>query len=234
MVYAKGKKVDFALSYPLRLLIGGSLQSGKRRFIENIMNSKFSKRIKKVFYFGSDEHEKYVSGIGLPKHTDFAKDSCIIIDTLYTDCIHSDIIKSLYENSARQDLSIIITSNDLSEIGRYSNFILNNSNYIAVSLSTNKLLNRNLAEGLDCSLAFKKAYKDYSCNPYAFLTFNQSELGKSYAAIIAYISDTKVISFSSDGLKNIIFSKDRLERNFHIIDRGSDFYAIKDDEYNEH
>ena len=232
MVYTRGKKVDFSLSYPIRLLIGGSTESGKTRFIQKLLKMNYADRIRNVFFFGTEKSPIYESSVGLPKHSEFPRDSCIIIDILYLDSISSDTVRNLYENSSKMNWSIILTSRDLSEDGRYAKYFMNNSNYIAVSSTTNRLFNRKLSIDLDRELPYKMAYQDLKYNSHAFILFNQSEIGNGFADVITYISDSKVISITSDGIKNILFTKKTIKRKFQIVEHGHTFYAIKNDSAN--
>ena len=230
MVLAQGEKVDFALSYPFRILIGGSLNSGKSTFVANLLKTKYAKNIVKVYFYGEENHTVYQSKIGLPKSLDFPRHSCIIIDNQYSKCINSKNVKKLFDKSEKQKWSIIVTSRDLSEAGQFSHYIMTNSNYIAVSTTTNRIFNRRLAEDLDFKLPFKVAFDDVKDKAFSFLMFNQSEDAKEYAAIISYINDRRIITYTSDGIQKILLTKDFLNRNFELIDLENHFNVVKNDE----
>ena len=229
MVCAQGEKVDFSIAYPFRILIGGSINSGKSQYIDDFLTTKYARNIERIYYFGNDKHHLYKSKIGLPSTLDFPRHSCIIIDNLYSDSIRSDSIKKLYDKSARKKWSIILSSKDLSESGRYSNYFITNSNYIAVSPTTNRLWNRKLAEEFELQLAYKIAYEEFRKLSHKFLMFNQSEIGNDYAVILAYISDQKVVAFNIEGIKKILFTKKELEEKFDLIESKKTFYAVKND-----
>lgn len=230
MVHAQGEKVDFSISYPFRLIVGGSISSGKSTFVDNFLDTKYAKAIEKVYFFGIEDHALYESKIGLPKSIDFPKNSCIIVDNQYSESINSKIVKKLFDESQNKKWSIILTSRNLNEDGKFSHYMKTNSNYIAVSTTTNRIFNRNLAKDLDRQLPFKVAFDDSKNKAFSFLVFNQSEVAKDYAAIIGYISDSKVITYTTEGITKILFTRHFLKRNFDLTEAGNCFHLVRNDD----
>jgi len=230
MVYSEGEKVDFKLEYPLRFLVSGSTRTGKTYFIEKLLKQSLCKNIEDIYYFGEKKHHKYKSFIGLPKDTDFARNSCIVIDNLYESAINSKIVYNLFKYSGEKKISVFLTTQDLSAVGKYSSSIQNNCNYLVLFSNTNRILNRQLAHDKDLDASYKIALDHVSDRPHSAITINQSQQSKIFK-LFTYISDRKIEAFDKNGKLLLLFSREELEKYCEIVNtEDGHFCAINNED----
>jgi len=230
MVYTDGEKVDFQLEYPFRFLISGSSQTGKSYFIEKLLKQELCKNIRKIYYFGENNHSKYKSYIGLPRDTDFPRHSCIIIDNLFEEAIDSRIVQKLFKYSAESKISIFLTTQNILVRGRYSNWIQNNCNYLVLFSNTTRILNRQIATDRGLEIAYKVAFDFVKNRPHSTIIFNQSQRSPVNLKLFTYISDRKIESFSVDGKLSYLFTKRELEKYCDITDIDSKHFCALNNE----
>ena len=140
------KKFD----YPFRIFVSGSSQSGKTHFSRELLNNchLFKESVENVKYYHPDYlsdcpvnwHESldvpvsYQSGLPtLDQICQLPRNTCIVLDDLYEECINSKAIDYLFRVlSGKRNISVIIMSQRYFAQGKFGMNIRNNCNFTVI------------------------------------------------------------------------------------------------------
>ena len=237
---------DQGFEFPFRMFISGSSQSGKTTIAEKILaNNLFSDKISSVVYFHPDYLEdapvKWHKSLSVPvcyrsgqptlkELTTLEENTCVVLDDIYEECIHSRPIDYLFRVlSGKKKISVMIMSQRYFAHGRYSMNVRNNVNYTVLLRNTDARVNRQIAKLLNIEKQFKNI-KHTEKYPYIFVDNSPKALESGYRVYEDIFAKHKVV-YSDDGMRGYVISEKEFERFFKVI--NSTTAAVKDEDEEE-
>ena len=228
-------------SYPFRIFISGSSQSGKTYIARELLENSdiFEHGVKQVKYYHPDYletrpvdwHEtldipiSYQTGVPtLDELCDIAPHTCLVLDDLYEECVNAKAIDYLFRVlSGKKKLSVMIMSQRYFSHGRYALNIRNNCNFTILMRNLDSRVNLKIGRLLDVEKATAFAMNNiYSSNYYPYLFIDSSPRGQvtNYRCYINVFGNIKV-AFDQRGMKAYILSERDFLENFHPIDTNT-------------
>ena len=227
----KEKKFD----YPFRIFISGSSQSGKTFFTGQLLQSSvFQNVFSHVIYYHPDylsecpvEWHKTLSvpvsyQTGVPTLDDLRsleKDTCVILDDLYEECVNAQSIDYLFRVlSGKNNLSVIIMSQRYFAQGKYSMNIRNNCNFTVLMRNVDGNINFRIASLMSLQKPIKKAIEEvFPDNYWPFIFIDSSPKGQvSKLRVYTNIFDKYQEVYSDDGMKAFVISEKDFLKHFKL------------------
>ena len=227
----KEKKFD----YPFRIFISGSSQSGKTFFTGQLLQSSvFQNVFSHVIYYHPDylsecpvEWHKTLSEpvsyqTGVPTLDDLRsleKDTCVILDDLYEECVNAQSIDYLFRVlSGKNNLSVIIMSQRYFAQGKYSMNIRNNCNFTVLMRNVDGNINFRIASLMSLQKPIKKAIEEvFPDNYWPFIFIDSSPKGQvSKLRVYTNIFDKYQEVYSDDGMKAFVISEKDFLKHFKL------------------
>ena len=221
------------ITFPFRLFISGSSQSGKTTFALNLLQS-IEQHVDHIQYYHPDYlsdlpmswHETLATSIsyraGLPNMDELCSlqpKTVLVIDDLYEESVRSQAIDYLFRVlSGKRNLSVIIMSQRYFGSGKYAMNIRNNVNYLTLMRNVDATLNARVARMLNLTGAIQNAVKNFhqSYWPYMFIDLTPKSQVSRCQVYTDLFNRYKVI-YTSDGMKTFLISEADFLTHFSII-----------------
>ena len=191
------KNDETKFSFPFRMFLSGSSESGKTYFAEKILkrNDLFMDTISYVSYHypcelpkPPVEWEKSLDmpvnyQIGLPTMTEIMnlpENSCIVLDDLYDEVVKSRDIDYLFRviSSKRKICVMVMTQYIFTKSNGIARQIRNNSNFTVLFRNCADVnMNKRACQQLGISQAYTKAERDISGEQYPYMFIDQTPKG---------------------------------------------------------
>lgn len=236
---------DSRFSFPFRMILSGSSESGKTYFAGQLLQRKdlFEDQIEAVVYYypcyltqAPVEWHKTLDipvsyHVGLPSKEDLINldhKTCVVIDDSFDEAINSSAIDHLFRviSGKKKICVIIMTQNNFSK-GKYGRDIRNSCNFTVMFRNCCDVsINENIARMAGLKKAYDAASRENSGKQFPYLFLDQSQKGQltPYRLYTDIYSRYKIV-FSVDGMKAVVIGAHDFEQFFDIFENGSDFTA---------
>jgi len=223
---------------PLRAIFSGSSESGKTYLIGEILKNQheiFGEEFSTVKYFFPeflDEapvnfHEEIDISYqqGPPVKEDILslpKNALIILDDMADFCVKSALISQIFKViSGKNNLSVIIVTQNYFIQGTFSREIRNSCNYVALFRNcSDASLNKRVATAFGLKGAYLAAEKDvYQTEVYPYFFIDQTQRAQlSNFRLYTQILGQFKIAYNTEGMRGYILSEKDLLSAFRIVE----------------
>jgi len=240
MPYLRDLKIieDVDFKKPMRAIFSGSSESGKTSLIGKILASQtklFGDKFDSVKYFYPDFldeppvnfHEEIDISYqqGPPAKEDILSlpsNSLIILDDMADFAVKSALISQIFKViSGKNNLSVILVTQNYFIQGKYSREIRNSCNYVALFRNcADASLNKRVATAFGLKDAYLAAEKDVyqtKVYPYFFIDQTQRAQLSNYRLYTQILGQFK-IAYSTLGMRGYILSEKDLLSAFRIVE----------------
>ena len=223
-------------SYPFRIFLSGSSQSGKTFLTGKILQHQdiFEKNVIRVMYYHPDYledcpvnwHDNFTIPVsyhsGLPSLNDLCeieKDTCIILDDLYEECVNSKAIDYLFRVlSGKKNLSVMILSQRYFAGGKFAMNIRNNCNYTILLRNVDSKINSRIAALMSLTKSVKKAMENiYEDNYWPYIFIDSTPRGQvTKYRVFTNIFGKYLEVYSDEGMKAFVIAEKDFLKFFKI------------------
>ena len=245
VVQVEGSIISSTFSFPIRVILSGSSGGGKTTFAKQLVsrNDLFDYSIKRIRYYFPIYLKNYQTQFhdhislpisyhhGLPNMTqimDMKAGDLLIFDDMYEKAVNDENIDLLFRViSRKQEISILIITQNFYAQGKFSRNIRNSCNYTVLFRNTIDLtINKRVCNNLGLSEAYKSASSDTinELFPYMFIDQSASGHASGYRLYTNIYGCSKVV-YSNDGMKAYVIPEKIFNEYFKIHENNNTYSA---------
>ena len=236
---------DSKFSYPWRMILSGSSESGKTHFARKLLQQRelFTDSVNSIIYhypcYLEDTPVKWHNELDIPvsyklglptkqELINLPSKCCVVLDDLYDEAIKSDVIDHLFRviSGKKKICVMIMTQNNFTQ-GKYGRDIRNSCNYSVLFRNCcDSNINKRVTTMAGLGKAYTAASRDQVRSMYPYMFIDQSQQGQlsCYRLYTDIFSEYKTV-YSFSGMKGYVVGETDFLSVYKTIENGSNFEA---------
>ena len=233
---------DFSLQLPMRAIFAGSSQSGKTSLITDMLRNQkrlFNNKFDVVKYcypsylteVPVDIHdyleEDVIYYCGFPTERqilELPSNSLLVLDDLAQEAFNSELISQLFRViSGKNNISVILTTQNYFSKGKFSRDIRNSCNYCCLFRNCcDNSLNKRVAKAFGLNKAFTSAERDVQTLqdfPYFFINQCPHAQRRNFRLFTKIIGNYR-IGYTSQGMKAYLILEKTFLKAFKVVEEN--------------